>query len=232
MPLFKAWLNPLKCPEIDPDPASLAVPTEAQLLDYLFAPEGDRGCGTFVTRYREIACDDTLFLAPFEKNLLQKLVWPLRHAKGSYALGNFLGCIALCGMVGEMVAILLWDISKVRLREKPWNEAAQIAIFGSTFEKLSQDRRTKVLCAVGVIKDEATVAFDGLRRIRRKYLHFFSQSHEQAASDARRAYQHASKLVETVLGAHVEGGAVILRQDLVTYLTERGIIEAVPEKQG
>ena len=145
MPLFKIWVNPLKCPEIDLDPASSAVPTEAQLLDYLFAPEGNKGCGTFVTRYRDIACEDTLFLAPAEKNLLQKLVWPLRHAIGSYALGNFLGCIALCGMVGKMVAILLWDISKVRLKEKTWDEEAQKAIFGSTFERLNQDRRTKVL---------------------------------------------------------------------------------------
>jgi hypothetical protein len=229
MPLFRALLNPLKCLEIDADPSSTTMPTESQLLDYLFAPEGDRGCGTFVTRYREITCDDTLFLAPAEKHLLQKLIWPLRHTKGSYALGNFLGCIALCGMVGEMVAILLWDISKLRLQEKPWDESAQIAVFGSSFEKLNQSRRTMVLGALGVIKEDDNVTFESLRNIRRKYLHFFSQPHEQAAHDARRAYQYASKLVETVLGVHVEGEAVILRQDLVRYLNERGIIEAAPE---
>src|SRR5260370_4070948 len=108
-------------------------------------------------------------------------------------------------MVGEMVAILLWDISKVLFREKPSDKAAQKAIFGSTFEKLSQERRTQVLCAVGVIKEEASVAFDGLRSIRRKYLHLFSQTHEGVASDARLAYKHASKVVETVLGAKVDG---------------------------
>jgi len=159
-------------------------------------------------------------------------VWPLRHAKGSYALGNYLGCIALCGMVGEMVALLLWDISKLRLKEKPWDEKAQTAILGSTFEKLGQARRIKVLCAVGVVKSESVVVFDGLRNIRNKYLHFLSQSHELAASNAKQAYQHASKLVEIVLGVRIEGGAVVLRPDLETYLIERGIIEAAPEKQG
>ena len=37
-----------------------------------------------VIRHCEIASDDTMFLAPAEKNILEKLVWPLRHAKGSY----------------------------------------------------------------------------------------------------------------------------------------------------
>ena len=119
MPVFKVWVNPLMCPEIDLGPGEAANPTAEQMLDYLFAPELDRGCDAFVTRYREIAAVSApLFVAPAEENILQKLVWPLRHAKGSYALGNYLGCIALCGMVGEMVAILLWDISKVSLQEK------------------------------------------------------------------------------------------------------------------
>jgi hypothetical protein len=230
MPLFQAQLNPLKCHGIDLDPGATA-PSEAQLLDWLFTPEGDRGCETFVNRYREVDCDDTLFLAPNEKNLLQKLVWPLRHAKGSYALGNYLSCIALCGMVGEMVALLLWDISKLRLKEKPWDEKAQTAIFGSTFEKLGQARRIKVLCAVGVVKSEFADVFEALRNIRNKYLHLLSQPHERAASDAKQAYRDATKLVEIVLGVRLEGGAVVLRQDLVTYLIERGIIEAASEKQ-
>jgi hypothetical protein len=230
--LFKAWMNPLKCPEIDLVPANSATPTAEQLLDYLFAPELDRSREAFVSRYREIANDDTMFIAPAEPNILQKLVWPLRHAKGSYALGNYLGCIALCGMVGEMVAILLWDISKVSLQQNgtPMDKAAQINVLGRTFENLGQERRTAVLRAMGKINEEANEAFDGLRNIRRRYLHLFSQPHGQVDSDARAAYKHASKVVEIVLGAKIEGGATVLREDLASYLTERNIMERVPEE--
>jgi len=108
MPLLPEWINPLQCPEIDSQALGSAPPDAARLLDYLFAPEQDRTTGAFVLRYREIASvPGALPVAPSEPTILEKLVWPLRHAKGSYALANYLGCIALCGMVGGMVAVLL-----------------------------------------------------------------------------------------------------------------------------
>jgi len=231
MPQFKAWINPLKCPPIDFEKS--AAPTAEQLLDYLFAPELDRGPDKFVIRYREIAgVTDPLFVAPAEQNILQKLVWPLRHAKGSYALGNYLGCIALCGMVGEMVAMLLWDISKFSLQQKRLDEAAQADLLGSSFEKLGQERRTRVLRVLDLIGKDDADAFDGLRLIRRRYLHFFSQPHEKVAKDATESYKYALKVVATVLGPKsVENGIVALRDDLVRYLEEQNITEATPEKQ-
>lgn len=105
MSFFRAWVHTLTCLEVDPDPASTASPTAEQLLDYLFAPNLEKGSKAFVLRYREITTDDTLFLAPAEPNILEKLVWPPRHAKSSYALGNHIGCIALCGMVGSSVQV-------------------------------------------------------------------------------------------------------------------------------
>lgn len=118
MPVLPAWINPLQCPEFDLQAADSPTPGADRLLDYLFAPEDDRSPDAFVLRYREIAAvPGTLFIAPKEPTILEKLIWPLRHAKGCYALANCLGCIALCGMVGEMVAILLWDIWKVPCRD-------------------------------------------------------------------------------------------------------------------
>ena len=221
MPSFKAWINPLKCPEIDFSPDG-EVPTAEQLFDYVCAPE--LGRAAFVSRYREVASIDTLFLAPNERRILEKLVWPLRNAKGSYALGNYLGCIALCGMVGEMVAVLVWDISKVSLQNRPMDESAQKNLLGATFEKLGQERRTRVLRALGLITEEVADVFDGLRGIRNKYLHVFSQPHGELADHAKVAYKHASKLVETIIGAKVsENGTAVLREDLAKYLTERNV---------
>jgi hypothetical protein len=225
MPHLPAWINPLQCPEVDLAPPGSATPAAERLLDYLFAPEADRSPEAFVRRYREIAAvPGSLFVAPQEQTVLEKLVWPLRHAKGSYALANYLGCIALCGMVGEMVAILLWDISKVALQGHPMSEAEQRAVFGSTFEKLGQERRTDVLHTLKLIDDCILQAFDSLRGIRRKYLHFLSQTHAQLPPDARQAYEDALKLVNFILGQTVVDGAVALRPELMNYLTEKGIV--------
>ena len=183
MPVLPVWVNPLQCMEIDLERESSPPPGADRILDYLFAPEATRTVNAFVRRYREIAeAPGELTVAPNEPMILEKLVWPLRHANGSYALANYLGCIALCGMVGEMVAVLLWDISKVPLRERLMTEAEQKALFGNSFEKLGQERRTEVLHSLTVINDDAKAAFDALRTIRRRYLHLLSQTHQQLPS--------------------------------------------------
>ena len=73
--------------------------------------------------------------------------------------------------------------------------------------------------------DDATkAAFDSLRTIRRRYLHLLSQPHAQVAPDARRAYEDALKVVAIVLGQTFKDGAVVLRPDLMAYLSEKGIV--------
>jgi hypothetical protein len=202
-------------------------------LQYLFAPDADSSVEAFVVRYREITPND-LPIAPHESTILGKLVWPLRHAKGSYALGNYLGCIALCGMVGEMVAILLWDICKVKLGgPDPATAKDQEDLFGRPFEKLGQERRVRVLRRLSLIEDEAQAVFDRLRHTRNRYLHFLSQPHDDVASDARRAFADALIVTHLVLGVKgLAGGAVTLRPELMSYLHEKAILtEVVPNPQ-
>jgi hypothetical protein len=233
MPTFAGWINPLKCPDIDLillPPDAPAIPSADRLLNYLCAPGSGEDPEAFVVRYKEIATTpDPLSIVPAEPTILDKLVWPLRHAKGSYALGNYLGCIALCGMVGEMVAMLLWDIAKVALQGKPMTEDHQRALFGSTFEKLGQMRRVEVMQALKLVDESGKAAFDSLREIRRRYLHLLSQTHEQVAHDARRAFSDALSLVAIVLGMTFQNGAVVLRPDLMAYLTEKGIVSEPPQ---
>ena len=225
MTTFKAWINPLKFPEIDL-PGQDGHPTADRVVDYLSDPGDDIGLPAFLERYHDIASvNDPLFVAPAENNILQKLVWPLRHAKGSYALGNHLGCIAMCGMVGEMVAILLWEISKASLQQAQIDKATQKALFGNTFERFGQARRVQVLRTFNIVDDQTGQAFDRLRSIRRRYLHFFSQEHTNVVDDSRQAYAAALGVVEVVLGQSVQNGAISLRPDLMAYLTEHGIVQ-------
>lgn len=57
---------------------------------------------SLATRYREVhLAAQPLFAPPAQREILGKLIWPLRHAQNSYVLGNYLGTISLCGFVAE-----------------------------------------------------------------------------------------------------------------------------------
>lgn len=235
MPLIEVWVNPLKWMEIDSAGLIDSDRTLGGLFEYLTSPDAEPGFDALVARYRKISAvrQDPLFVAPMERNILQKLVWPLRHAKGSYALGDYLGCIGLCGLVGEMVGILVWEISKPLLHGGPLYNDAKRLLRGQSFENLGQKRRIQILEELGLIKQESVKAFQDLRQIRRRYLHFFSKDHARAANDARKAYEYALIVVAAVLGQTVTDGRIQLRPDLMEYLREHGVVDAgEPENPG
>src|SRR6266568_5545934 len=164
--VFKAWINPLQFLEVDEPWASVMKRPldERAVLGFLCTPGLDVSPEALANRYREISQEkDRLFAAPAEDRILEKLVWPLRHAKAGYMLGNYLGTISLCGMVSEMIAILLFEVSEARINDKPLDPKIQAAVFGRTFEDLGQERRVNVLVAHGVVDAPMKQAFDLIR---------------------------------------------------------------------
>jgi hypothetical protein len=49
-------------------------------------------------------------------------------------------------MVGEMVALLLWEISNVTLLNDPLDEAGEKALFGSTLKNSARSGAPKSCC--------------------------------------------------------------------------------------
>lgn len=224
MPTIRAWINPLACIplELPPSPNTSPSPGASELLKYLFAPEAEGTVEAFVRRYREVASLPKAFpFAPAEPEILDKLVWPLRHAIGSYCLADYLGCVALCGMVGEMVAILLWEISPYPRGSPPLADKEQKQLFGRTFETLGQERRIDVLRGFRLIDDDTKAALSQLKAIRNRYLHFFSQPHDSLPGDARSAMDAARRVVTFTLKPTFQDGAVGLRPELMAYLDAR-----------
>src|ERR1043165_3041768 len=111
------WLKPLDLFG-GVDPSSL----QEQTLAVICGPGVPSDKKTVEARYREIdAVEPNLFAPPAEERILSQLIWPLRHAKASYMVGNYLGTIALCGIVGEMTAILIFDLIDTKsFNNKPW----------------------------------------------------------------------------------------------------------------
>lgn len=234
--LFKVWVNPLQFLEVDDPWASspeLHLDLEA-LVRFATTPGTSPDLDTLANRYREISSEPVrLFAAPAEQRVLDKLVWPLRHAKAAYMFGNYLGTIAMCGMVSEMVAMLLFDIGDIRINNVAISERDQIEIFGGTFEKLSQARRVSILHAYGMIDDRLKEAFDLVRERRRRYLHFWSQEHDDLPGDARAVFGAAVLVAVSAIGQNLQEGKLVLNPRFVKYLERfEGIIQNVDKESG
>ncbi len=226
--LISGWVNPLAFLEVDEPWASVtkATPTFEAVVRFLCPADHGTDLEKIVARYREISTEPgRLIFAPAEQRLLDKLVWPLRHAKASYMVGNYLATLALCGMVGEMVAILLWEIADRQLNARVMTEEDEKAIFGAEFERLGQERRVALLAAYNIITVDARQHFDRIRLARRRYLHLWSEDHEKLPSDAVACFQAAVSLVVTAIGHDVRGGKLVLNARLAQYLERKGLYE-------
>ena len=111
---IKGWVNPLAFIEVDFP--SAGEPDANAILSFLCRPEMPADTKSLVKRYKKISTGPTLFVVPLERRILDKLVWPLRHAKASYVVGDDLSVVALTGIVGEMVAVLLWRSAETKAR--------------------------------------------------------------------------------------------------------------------
>ncbi len=221
--LISARVNPLAFLEVDEPWAKFfdSPVTLENVLEYLCTPGIPSDIDAIICRYKEISVESPrIFAAPVDERILSKLIWPLKHAKGSYALGNYIGSIALCGMVSEMVAIMLFDLHSFRINKQEMDESIQQSIFGSKFEKLGQDRRVSILKTYGLISDEQKKIYDKVRNIRRKYLHFWSQSDAKIESDAVDCFTSTVKIVIDGLGLSIEDGKLILRPAIIRRLEE------------
>lgn len=220
------WVNPLQFLEADETWAGLIVNnvTSEAVLEFICTPGIGSDLNSIISRYKKISVEKKrIFAAPNEQRILDKLIWPLRHAKAGYICGNYLGTIALCGMVAEMVAILLFEISNSRLNDRPMSDNDQVSLFGSKFEKLGQDRRIQILSVYGIINDDLKKAFEDIRLTRKRYLHLWSQDHDRLPVDAEKSFQAAVLIVVSVIGQDVREGILVLNPAIVNYLEKSGV---------
>ena len=218
---LNVFLAPMKLFEWeeDPTPALSVNPTPDRLLGFLCALGLSAEMAAFKKRYREVSNKDRqLILALQEPRLVENLFDPLRQAKTSYLLGNYVGAIALCGMVAEKVTILIHAINTPDECER--NE----------FEQMRQIRRVKTLKGSNLVSEESDKAFEVIRKARNQYLHNWTSTRDdRMAKEAVRVYGEAVHLVLTVMRIGFTNGKLTLAPRLVEYLAARGEIR--PEKK-
>ena len=163
-----------------------------------------------------------IFVVPNEKKILEKLVWPLRKAKQAFILSDFLGCIALCGMVCEMSIIFLFELAAIQATGKPLNTKQQKQIFGSTFEKLGQEKRIQALREAKLLGEELAKDADAVRKIRRQYLHFLSKSYSRIEKDAEDAYKASFRVIKSLVDLPIGNeGKIVIPKHLTNYLRKK-----------
>ena len=201
--VFHMLTNPLTWHEAEEPPLDRFPPIpltpEQGFHEFLCGwREYHRDLEGFKAAYRKITALEKatpILFVPEEARILLRMLLPLRHAKAAYVLGNYFGAIALCGLVAEMVAILIFEIEGLQLPEGKQK---------GTFEHLGQEERVKVLKAHEVLTQEQIHWFGTLRAIRRDALHFLMKPPptERRVLDAYRA---ALGLLATTLGIPGKG---------------------------
>lgn len=157
-------------------------------------------------RYSRVAeCDHEMAVFPHEKMLFEKVLIPLHQAKVAFVLGHELGCIALSGMVAEMLAILRFQISPHGTGASAMSPSRQERLFGRTFEQIEHSRRVGILELLNLIDAPTAEMFKTIAKIRNAYLHRFSHSHADMGTDAITAYSTAVGLSIKVLGLGIDG---------------------------
>lgn len=196
------WIDPLAWPEVDPKIAKARrlILDETSALRFFCTPGTKADLEDIVERYRQINDEekDGPLVAPGMNQILEKMVWPLRNAKANFAAGNYLATIALCGIVTEMVALLIFEVADPQFNGTPLDGQAQERLFGRKFEDLEQSRREAVLFGLGLISLDQKSHFGKVREIRRKHLHLFDYDPEEAREDARTIYNRAYMLFFSV----------------------------------
>ncbi len=216
---------PLVWEETDPEDRPAGPADLSNALSFMGCVTMESQLGLLKRRYLEITLVEgaaLLHTVPPEVKIVTKLVTPLRSAKASHMLGDLLGVIAQCGLVAEMVAMLLFDIAELRHNGEPLDDPRQRGLFGNTFERLGQERRLAVLRAYDLITDDEVSAFTAIKDLRNKYLHAFSYEPPNPERDALTAYRHAYRLVFRILGSTDPGRPERLSEALCSFLERNG----------
>ena len=214
------WINPL---DLFP-PGDDQAPTADQTLAAMFTPGVPSDPSNVQARYRAITANQPqLFAPPADERILNQLIWPLRHAKACYIVGNYLATIALAGIVAEMTAILIHDLMERSFNNRAMTPADETRIYGRLFEELDQSRRIEVLKGYGVLTTEAADAFGRLRGTRRKHLHLAQLvDKEELSRDARAMFRDAVLVVAASIGQNVDDGKLVFTAQMMRYLERAG----------
>jgi hypothetical protein len=195
------------------------------LLEFLCTPDIGSDAENILRRFQTISQNSPqLAIVPHEPSVLERFYWPLRNAKASFVLGNYLSTIALCGFVAEMVAIFLLEDAEQNESQGHSIDLKVQHLSKDQIGSMRQVERVKLLFKNRVISEEMKDAYTRVRKIRRQSLHYFSDAHKDLSRDAVEAFSNAANIVQMATVQTVQDGGLILAPALIRLLSREGIL--------
>ena len=186
-------------------------------------PQIDYSIDAIYKRYKELDNNEIkIKVVLAEKELLDKFIWPLRQAKVTYMLGNFLGTIALCGFISEMIIQFIYKVSEVRINKNPITLENENDLFGDTFERLhSQDRCIRILNILDIIDDKFKEKCLFIKDTRNKHIHSYYEQHDKIQNYAKRVYIDTTYITSIIMGQDISKNGIILKEHIIKYLKQK-----------
>lgn len=213
IPIFLGSLTVMNW-EVESHPILPENPTPEALLKFLCPLDTPSDMSEFKNRYVEISVNDwRLPISVEEPEIKENLYVPLRQAKMNYILGNYVGVIALCSIVAEKAAILVYKINetdetKREKFEKEWYQA----------------KRVRALKMLGFIDEYVANDFCDIIAARKSPLHHWSTLKERTAERAVQVYAAAIRIVIATTDFNFVDGKLSMNPKLYKYLEDRGAL--------
>jgi hypothetical protein len=221
------WVNPLAFLDVDTPwaPSTKDPITASRILSFMCPPGVPSDPESLATRYRAISTEERrLSLVPNEPEILETIVWPLRHAKAGFITANYAATIALAGTVAESLAVLLFRISEPVMHGTTMDGESERMLLGDEFQRLRQVRRLAVLRVLRITDEGAHERFDRIRATRNAYVHHNNRAGRNPAADAVVVFNDAVWLACFVIGQDFFDGALVLRPEMKRHLRKIGFI--------
>jgi hypothetical protein len=158
---------------------------------------------------------------PEEERILQRLVWPLRDAKVAFMVGNYLGTIAMAGVLAETVTMLHYELQAPDLNPAKVTAAFEVERESRSFEDADQANRVAILKRLKLLTRSQVQWLGQIRSIRRRQLHLLSQT-LPTEQEAIHCYVCALKLVSTTTRKPGSRRGMAVHDKLFRLLKEKG----------
>lgn len=147
-------------------------------------------------------------IASIDNDIRSKLINTLSSAKKCFSFEEYLACIELCALHGEMIANFLCIINKEvlsdenvlsRLNKETKKSVSKHLQKDNFYDGLNQTHRIEWLYAGSIITCDEKKLLSDAHNIRIKYFHHWDQSISECETDALKALSDISKITASHL---------------------------------
>ena len=179
----------------------------------------------FLERYDRVSApEDYIPFMPYESEIVANIIMPLISAKRMFCIGEFIASIGLCGIVSEMLAVLIWELNKdnVKIKGIEISSKNETVLFGKDMQSQGQKKRIQILRELGFVDQVVFDYFDQVREERNRFLHLWDITIKiNEEEKAEESLKNIILLAQKVFDIKTENGKPYFNQAITDYLQKK-----------